>query len=186
MKPRRESPVFGQAIWFMAQPSRAARSMARRMRGCAKTGALRHAKLTIPPWFPNDLGTFSLRIATLRRNHAECTGACLDDFEDVIFLRRKIVDGMAPGQAALYSASMEVTVLIDDHQKLAAVQQRFLHFIALYDWKDWSRSRSCCKVSVSCHAKLGRGVRRFACAKANAPADVASSPTGVLTLEFLD
>ena len=25
-----------------------------------------------------------------------CTGACLDDFEDVIFLRRKIVDGMAP------------------------------------------------------------------------------------------
>jgi hypothetical protein len=39
------------------------------------------------PWFPNDLGTFFLRIATLRRNHAEYTSACLDDFEDVIAQR---------------------------------------------------------------------------------------------------
>src|ERR1700761_5879767 len=31
IKPRRENPVFGQAIWFMVQASRAARSMARRM-----------------------------------------------------------------------------------------------------------------------------------------------------------
>src|ERR1700739_3777198 len=33
MKPRRENPVFGQAIWFTAQASRDARSMARKMRG---------------------------------------------------------------------------------------------------------------------------------------------------------
>jgi hypothetical protein len=60
---------------------------------------------------------------------------------------RKIVDGMAPGQAALYSASKGVTVLLTTTKSF--VQQRFLHFIALYDWKDWSRSRSCGKVSVS-------------------------------------
>src|SRR6201993_3675699 len=33
MKPRRENPVFGRDIRFMAQLSREARSMARRMRG---------------------------------------------------------------------------------------------------------------------------------------------------------
>ena len=70
---------------------------------------------------------------------------------------RKIVDGMAPGQAALYSASMGVTVLLTTTKSLLLYNNDFLHFIALYDWKDWSRS----KVSVSCHAKLGRGVRRF-------------------------
>ena len=53
--------------------------------------------------------------------------------------------------------------------------QRFLHFIALYDWKDWSRSRSCGKVSVSCHAKLGRGVRRFACASFSGDPELAKS-----------
>ena len=71
------------------------------------------------------LGTFFLRIATLRRNHAECTGACLDDFEDVIFLRRKIVDGMAPGQAALYSASMGVTVLLTTTKSLLLYNNDF-------------------------------------------------------------
>ena len=92
----------------------------KRMR--TRWGALRHAKLTIPPWFPNDLGTFFLRIATLRRNHAECTGACLDDFEDVIFLRRKIVNGMAPGQ---YSASMGVTVLLTTTKSLLLYNNDF-------------------------------------------------------------
>jgi hypothetical protein len=70
------------------------------------------------------LGLF-LRIATLRRNQAECIGACLDDFEDVIFLRRKIVDGMAPGQAALYSASMGVTVLLTTTKSLLLYNNDF-------------------------------------------------------------
>ena len=78
------------------------------------------------------LGLF-LRIATLRRNQAECIGACLDDFEDVIFLRRKIVDGIPRASGSTFCLYGSYS-LIDDHQKLARYNNDFcilLHTVRL-------------------------------------------------------
>ncbi len=53
-----------------------------------------------------------------------CTGACLDDFEEVIFLRRKIVEGLPPEICSLWSALPFVAPLqngVEAPSQLAAV-----------------------------------------------------------------